>query len=80
MVDLIQPKWPIEPVVQFIVYYYPTNQSNETPTVTNNMLKTYDQALEYSKQIILDNENSGVCVISQMAGTIVFPAINYEDF
>lgn len=76
----VQPKWTIEPVVQYIVYYYSNNETGTIPLVSNNVLQTKEQAEQVAKDYILNNNNTGVCVISQMAGYIVYPATYFEDF
>ena len=76
----VQPKWRIEPVIQFIVYYYANNTNSATPINSNNILRTYEDAINLAKETILTNNNSGVCVISQMAGSIVYPAQFFEEF
>lgn len=77
---LIQPKWPVEPVIFYVVTYYATNEENADPVSVFNNMKTYDAALALAQSTITDNANSGVCTIQPVTASVVFPAIEWEDF
>lgn len=74
------PTWPIEVTNWFIVLYYENNEPNTPPSTTSTLMRDYNAALELAKQTILDNGNAGVCAISQVTGTIVYPSVPWEDF
>jgi hypothetical protein len=74
------PSWPIEPTILFIWQYYPTNEINATPAHTSNMIVSYNDAVNEAKAYILSQGNTGVVIISQISGVIVYPSIPWEDF
>lgn len=75
----VQPKWPIFPVNQYIIYYYSDASTNAIPVTSNNVLQSFEAALQVAQDYITNNGNNGVCVISQMAGTIVYPATYFTE-
>ncbi len=73
-------KWPIEVVSFFVFSYYPTNGVNEEPAFTSNLLATYDESVQASKDYITAQANAGVCIIQPIVSTIVFPFVPWEAF
>ncbi len=74
------PTWPIEPTNWFIVLYYANNATNTSPTSIKLVMTNYEDAIAYAKATILAAGNTGVCAISQVTGTIVYPSIPWVAF
>lgn len=80
MVDIIQPKWPVEQTTLYCVNYYVTNSINEAPLYVYTNMLTYENALQKAKDVITDNNNVGVCTIWVSNAYIVYPASGFVDF
>ena len=72
--------WPIEQTIWYIVLYYPNNQTNTAPTITSGLMQKYEDAIAQAQAYINTAGNVGVCAISQVTGTIVYPSIPWTDF
>jgi hypothetical protein len=74
------PTWPIEPTTFFLFTYYPTNGVNEDGTYNSNLMTNYNECVAACKAYILAQNNEGVCVIQQVACTVIYPSIPWEAF
>lgn len=74
------PTWPVEPTQLFIVLYYPTDGVNEDPSSVQLNMRTYNDAVEKSKELITNAGNIGVCIIQPITVSIVYPSIPWQDF
>lgn len=70
----------IEPTTWFIVIYYPNNQTNTDQTQMSPLMQNYNDALALAKTYIANAGNIGVCAISQVTGTIVYPSTPWQDW
>jgi hypothetical protein len=71
---------PIEPTQYYLVSYYNNNGDTTLPQLVDMTLYTYNQAVERGKQLIADNGNEGVAILSQLGCAVIYPAVPWEDF
>lgn len=74
------PTWPIEPSILYIVQYYEDTGLNTAPSGGAYTMTNYNDAISKAKELITDAGNEGACVISQVAGTVVYKAIPWVEF